>query len=125
MKKINLLFLSLAVVIFAGCSLYHVDSKDTTLDFYPPKESADQIVYIENVQKPHQVIGYVTVNTERRQWMSEILEKMKREAAILGGDAITGISSDSTGEWKRLPAQEIVGKAYIRANFRATVVVFK
>ncbi len=50
---------------------------------------------------------------------------MKREAAILGADAITNIQSDATGAWKKLPAQEVVGNGYVRANFTATAIVFK
>lgn len=109
----------------SGCSLYHVSSEETSLNYYPPKDSTKGIVYQEKIDKPHEVIGYVTVNSERRQKISEIIERMKRETAILGGDLITNLQSDATGEWKRLPAQEIIGNAYVRANFRATVVILK
>lgn len=47
---------------------------------------------------------------------------MKREAAILGGDAITDIQSDATGTWKRLPIQKTIGNAYVRSNYTAEVV---
>ena len=55
--------------------------------------------------------------------IKEGIEKMKSEAAILGGEAITDIQSDATGLWKRLPAQRTIGNAYVRANFTASVVV--
>ena len=57
--------------------------------------------------------------------MDQIIEKLKREAAVLGADAITDIKTDSTGTWKKLPLQHVLGNAYVRANFTATAVVFK
>ncbi len=87
--------------------------------------SYDDVIYIENLDKPHDVIGRIIVNAERRQRVSEVLDKMKREAAILGGDVITDIQSDATGEWKKLPAQQVIGNAYVRSNFSATVTVIK
>ena len=108
-----------------GCSLYHVSSQDVSDTYYPSKASIKDVAYMEHVTQAHDIIGVVTVNTERSQHMSEIVDKMKREAAILGGDAITDIQSDATGDWKRLPAQELIGNAYVRANFKANVVVLK
>lgn len=124
-KMTSLVILVILTAVSAGCSMYHVTSEETTLNYYPPKDSTKGISYVEKVDKPHEVIGYVTVNSERRQKISEIIERMKRETAILGGDLMTNLQSDATGEWKRLPAQEILGNAYVRANFRATVVVLK
>jgi hypothetical protein len=118
--------LSLFLILFlTGCTMYKVDSQDTASEFYPPKDSSQNISYMEDVTQPHEVIGTVTVNAERRQYMSEIIERMTREAAILGGDAITNIRSDASGDWKKLPAQQVIGKAYVRANFMADVVAFK
>jgi hypothetical protein len=114
-----------AILLLTGCSIYHVNSEDITTDFYPSKQFASDVVYLERVDKPHTVIGYVTVNTERRWTIDDVLDKMKREAAILGGDAITAIKTDASGIWKRLPAQEVIGNAYVRANFSCAVVVFK
>lgn len=108
-----------------GCSVYHVNSEDISTDFYPSKQSISDIVHVEQVDKPHEIIGYVTVNTERRQRMGDVINKMKREAAIMGGDAITNIRTDATGQWQKLPAQDLIGNAFVRANFTATVIVFK
>jgi len=113
------------VIFLSACSIYHVTSEEVTADFYPSKQLASEVVQLEKVDKPHVVLGYVTVNTERRQRLSDVIEKMKREAAILGGDAITEIKTNASGTWKKLPGQELVGNAYVRANFTATVVVFK
>lgn len=113
------------ILLTSGCSLYHVDSEEITTEFLPPKKSINDVVYIEEVDQPHEVIGYVTVNAERRQLMSEVMRQMKREAALMGGDAITNIQSDATGQWKKLPGQNTIGNAYVRANFTATVVAFK
>ena len=118
----SLLFI---VLLFSSCSLYHVNSQEVTEEYYPAKASADEVVFLEMVDRPHDVIGYVTVNAERNQKMDEIILKMKKEAAMLGADAITKVESDATGSWKHLPAQRLTGQAYIRANFRAEAVVFK
>ena len=124
MKKLSLLLI--ISFLTAGCSIYNVDSKNLTDEFYPPKRSANDVAYLENVTQPHQVIATVVVNTERRQAqrMDDVIAKMKREAAILGADAITDIKTDATGTWKKLPAQKLIGNAYVRANFSAAVVVF-
>ena len=123
----HVLLSTVCLLVFAsGCSLYHVMSEYTTEDFYPAKETSAEIVYMETVNRPHEVIAVVTVNAERHQLnMENVIAKMKREAAILGGDAITDLRSDATGVWKRLPVQKTIGNAYVRANFTASVVVFK
>jgi hypothetical protein len=121
-KKI--LALILLVLTTSSCSIYHVSSINTTDDYYPPKEVAE-VPYIENIEQEFNVIGIVTVNAERRQLISDVLKKMKREAAILGGDAITDIKTDASGVWKRLPAQKLIGNAYVRANYTGSVVVLK
>ena len=125
MNKRLLSLLFLVLLTASSCSVYSVDSKDLTNEFYPPKNSTADIVFLENIDKPHTVIAQITVTTERRQRMQDVIHRMKREAAILGGDAITDIRSDATGEWKKLPAQTVIGNGYIRANFTANVVVFK
>ena len=122
-KKI--IYMIAAMFILTGCSIYNIDSQDISTDYFPPKQSAADVVYLDEIYQPHFFIAYVTVNTERNQLISDVIEKMKREAAILGGDAITNIRSDATGTWKKLPAQQIVGNGYVRANFTASVVKFQ
>ena len=122
-KQFLLLFASL--ILFSSCTLYHIDSQDISLDVHPSKQSIDEVVYLETIDQPHEIIAYITVNAERRQRISEILERMRREAAILGADAITNIKSDATGQWKSLPVQDLIGNAYVRANFSASAVAFK
>ena len=119
------IFLITITFIFSSCSLYHVDSKDITTNYYPSKNSINDVAYLESIDKPHEIIGLVTVNAERRQTLEEVMVKIKREAAILGGDIITDIKTDATGYWKRLPAQKFIGNGYIRASFTAVVAVFK
>ncbi len=122
MKQILSFFL--IVLSASGCSLYTVNSEETTEDFYPSKSSASQILYLERVDQAHKVIGYVTVNTERTKTLEEVVDQLKREAAILGGDAITDVQTDATGFWKKLPGQRLIGNAYIRINFKAAVAAF-
>ena len=113
------------VFLASGCSIISVDSKEMTEDIYPSKSSKDQVVYLEEVNQPHKVIATVVVNTERNQRVSDVIEKMKYEAAILGGDAITDLRTDAGGIWKKLPVQKFVSNAYVRASFTASVVVFQ
>jgi hypothetical protein len=115
----------LVVLILSGCSVYQIDSNPETTVYFPPKKSPNDIVYLESLDKPHEVIGTVVVTTERRQALENILPKMQYEASVLGGDAITDIQSDATGVWKRIKAQSLLGNAYIRANYSAKVIVFK
>lgn len=123
MKKNLILFSTLLLI--SACTFYNVESEDATTKYYPSKKSADEVQYIENIKDKSEVIGYVTVTTERTQALESILSKMKREAAILGGDAITDIKTNASGEWKKLPAQGLIGNAYIHANFTASVVVLE
>lgn len=123
MKK-NIILWAALLFLTSACSIYHIDSEETTTNFYPSKSSPDQVKYVENVYQPYEVIGTVTVNAERSRAMNEVIEKLKKEAAILGGDAITDVKTNASGTWKKLPPQKFLGNAYIRANTTATVVVF-
>ncbi len=109
----------------SGCTIYQIDSKDSTEEFYPPKRSIADVQYLEQIDQPYQEIGVVTVTTERRQTLEDVLPKLKQEAAILGGDAITDIQSDATGAWKKLKPKKLLGNAYIRTSYTAKVLVFK
>lgn len=109
----------------SGCTLYQIDSKDMTQDFYPPKKNIADVTYLEKVDQPYIEIAIVTVNIERRRGLEDVLPKLKQEAAILGGDAITDIQTDATGAWKKYAPQKLMGNAYIRANYTAKVLVLK
>lgn len=124
----NLLLLSmllLPIVAITGCSVYSIDSKDTTQDFYMPKKSVEEVQYLEKVDQPSVQIGIVTVATERRQSLADVLPKLKQEAAILGGDIITDIQSNAQGKWKSVTFQKLLGNAYVRCEFSAKVLVLK
>ena len=123
MKPLRLYFLFF-LLLASACSFYNVKSDEATLDYYPPKSSKDMVTYIENVDRPHTIIGSVTVNAERNQDFNEILDKMKQEAAVLGGDAITDITQDAgKGRWAKMkPA--LFSNSNIRQNYNAKVVVF-
>ncbi len=111
-------------LLTTSCSVYHITSSNTT-DSYYPSTSIEDVVYLETIDQDHEIIGVVTINAERRQYLSNVIVRMRREAAVLGGDAITDIQTDATGTWKRLPVQQTIGNAYVRANFTASVVSFE
>ena len=123
MKKIFLLLSS--VVVLTGCTLYQIDSRDTTDNFYTPKTDIGQVQYLEKVDRAYEEIGVVTVTTERRQSLKDVLPKLQQEAAILGGDAITDVQTDATGTWKKIKPQKLLGNAYIRETYSAKVIIFK
>jgi hypothetical protein len=125
MKK-EIWFFLCAATLVTGCSLYRISSEEAGDNLYQSRNSANDVVYVEDLgDKAYEVIGTVIVNAERRQSMDEVIQKIKREAAVMGGDAVTDIHTDASGAWKKLPAQALIGNAYVRANFSAKVVVFK
>ncbi|MBI3602668.1 MAG: hypothetical protein HY209_07250 [Candidatus Omnitrophica bacterium] len=123
MRKIFLMFILAGIL--TGCSIYQIDFRNTSQNYYPPKTNIDQVQYMEKVDRPFEVIGVATVTTERRQLLKDILPKLKQEAAILGGDAISDIQTNATGIWKKIKPQKLFGNAYIRATYSAKVIVFK
>jgi len=124
MKRILFTFLFLAI-FSSGCSIYQIDSKETSQDYYVPKTSVDDVAYVEKVDKPYIEIATVTVTTERRQSTDDVIPKLKQEAGMLGADAITDVKSDATDLWKSLPSQKVIGNAYIRSTYTAKAIVWK
>ena len=122
------LFAILFLVVFtSGCSVYSINSKDTTDVYYVPKTNVDDVAYIEKIDdsKPYTQIAEVSVTTERRQSINDVLPKLKQEAGMLGADAITDVESDATDFWKRLPEQKVIGNGYIRSTYTAKAIVWK
>src|SRR5690348_4447799 len=111
MNRILFCFLFLAAL--SGCTVYQIDSKDASQDYFVPKTSVDQVAYVEKADKPYTEIATVTVTTERRQSQEDVLPKLKQEAGMLGADAITDVQSDATDFWKSLKGQKLIGNAYI------------
>ena len=75
MRKLILLFL--VIPLLAACSLYRINSEDVATFLYPEKP-ASEVVYLEDVKKPHEVIGFVTVAAERSKSNDTIIRKMKK-----------------------------------------------
>ena len=124
--KYFVLAVMLMTGFLCGCTVYQIDSKDTTLDFYPPKKSIEDVGYMEKIDRPYEEIGVVSVTTERRQSLEDVLPKLKYEAAVLGGDAITDVQSNSgIGTWKNIKLQKFLANANIRTKYTAKVVVLK
>jgi len=122
----NILFSLLLLTIFSsGCTVYQIDSKDTSEDYFVPKTSIDDVAYVEKADKPYTEIGTVTVTTERRQPLEEVLPKLKQEAGMLGADAITDLQNDATDLWKKYAPQKVLGNAYIRTTYTAKAIVWK
>ncbi len=123
--KHTLLAFILISIFSSGCTLYQIDSKDTSDTYYSPKTNIDQVEYVENVTKAYTEIGTVTVTTERNQALQDILPKLKQEAGMLGADAIIDVQSNATDFWKKLQPQKLIGNAYIRTTYSAKAVVWK
>jgi hypothetical protein len=123
--KRTLFSLLLLTVFSSGCTVYQINSKETSDDYYVPKTSIDDVEYVEKVDKPYTEIAIVTVTTERRQTLDDVLPKLKQEAGMLGADAITDVEVDATDFWKALPEQKIIGNGYIRSTYTAKAIVWK
>jgi len=122
----SFLFSLLFFAIFSsGCTVYQIESKDTSQDYFAPKTSIDQVAYVVQVDKPYTEIGNVTVTTERVQTMEDVLPKLKQEAGMLGADAITDLQNSATNFWQKLPGQKLIGNAYIRTTYSAKAIVWK
>jgi len=120
------LFIYPAVFLFlTGCSIYHIDSESVSSKIHDPKSSIGEVEYVESVSGPHEVVGYVTITAERSQDREKVLEKLRREAMTLGGDAVTDLSIKAPEGWEKIPAQKILGNAYIRAQYKAKVVAYE
>jgi len=124
--KTNLFLLTLGILILtSACSLYTISSEETSLNLYPQKSSINDVVYLETVNRPFELIGYATVNAERNQKINEIIEKLRYEAAILGGDAITDITQNfGNGTWVQI-RPKLFKNSNVRSNFVAKVIVLK
>ncbi len=94
----------------AGCTLYNIDGDQHTAVAQRSERAVDQIEVLEKVTQAHTVIGQVMVNAERRTERNEIVAKMKKEAEMLGGDAITNITQ---------------ANALVRVRYTADVVVYQ
>jgi len=121
----KVLVLLMIVGVTSSCSLYRINSEEVTDNVYAPKEDPGQVEYVEEVKGSYDVVGFVTVNAERCQNMDDVIAKMKKEAAILGGDAITNIKTDATQAWKKMPPQKLFKNGYVRANFTCTVIAYQ
>ncbi len=121
----HLLLAFLVLITFSGCSIYSIDSRDSSQEYYAPKTSINDVEYLEKVDKPYTEIATVSVTAERRQSLKEILPKLKQEAGILGADAITDVQSDAPDSWKWLKGQKLLGNAYLRSTYTAKAIVWK
>ena len=124
MRPILFAFLFLAI-FSSGCTIYQINSKDMSKEYYVSKISVDDVAYIEKVDKPYTEIAEVTVTTERRQSLNDVLPKLKQEAGMLGADAITDVQNGATDLWKSLKPQKLLGNAYIRTTYTAKAIVWK
>jgi hypothetical protein len=120
------LFTIVFLALFAsGCTVYQINSKDMSQEYYIPKTNIDDVTYVEKTDKPYTEIAEVTVTTERRQTLPDVLPKLKQEAGNLGADAITDVESDATDLWKKYAPKKELGNAYIRVTYTAKAVVWQ
>ncbi len=114
MKNYSFLFIAL-LLLCSGCTFYAVDAQEILFNASNQEENIDSIQYLEKITVPFEVIGHVTVNTERRNSMEEVIEKMKHQVMILGGDAITNIiQTDKPSSF-----------THVRTIYTGTVIIFK
>jgi hypothetical protein len=107
----SLVLVFAAAVFVSGCSVVRIDSEETTPDFHSPRRSAQDVLFLEKINKPGDIIGRVFVSVYNGRPIAEVIAKMRDEAAILGGDAITGIRSQP--------------ESVMRTRYMADVILFK
>lgn len=112
--KIKLLGLLAVSSMVAGCTFYNVNGEVIHYTARPDR-TEHEVQYLETVNVPYDVVGHVSVYTERRNSLEDVADKMKRQAAMLGGDAIINITVNE-------PAGTFTS---IRTTFTGTVIVFK
>lgn len=123
MSKLKYLIM---LLVFNGCTLYQINTEETSFDHHPAKTSKHEVAYLESVGQPHEVIGYVTINAERNQKKEEVVDRLKEQAAEIGGDAITNIKSDSLhARWVDHKVLGALSNANVRENYTADVIKFK
>jgi hypothetical protein len=121
----NILLLLLILVGFSsGCTMYQIDSQDATLEYYAPKTSIDEVMYVEKPDKAYTEIATVSVTTERRQSLESVLPKLKQEAGILGADAITDVQKEAPSSWKKIARWKFFGNAYLRTTYTSKAIVW-
>ena len=95
MKKIVLVVVS--GLILSSCSFYNIKSQQDSTEAVvvtQQKKSFTDVEYAPDVLRPYQVIGTLRVKTERNRDWDDVIRKMKMEAAVMGGDAVTDIILD-------------------------------
>mgnify|MGYP001346131973 CR=1 FL=1 len=125
MKHLTTLLL-ITVLSCTSCSIYHINSdQQVFLEDRNANRDPQEIEVLENVSRAHKVLGTIVLNTERNEDMYSILWRMKKEAVVMGGDAITNLKVNSTGFWEKVPFKKLTANAYIRANFTVDVVAYE
>lgn len=118
MKNVAIIFV--ASLILSSCSFYQVRSQDDSgFSLAEPKKSFMDVEYVSETKKPHQVIGTLRVNTERNRGMEDVIRKMKMEAAVLGGDAVTEVMPDPEAAKKK------ESNARMRVDYVGKVIVYQ
>ena len=84
----------------SGCSVVRIDSEETSFDINVPKNAADKIVFQDKIDGPYEIIGIVSVSAEKAKTLEDVLPRMRQEAAVLGGDVLTGISIEPEGVFR-------------------------
>ncbi len=125
MKHLTTLLL-ITVLSCTSCSIYHINSdQQVFLEDRNANRDPQEIEVLENVSRAHKVLGTIVLNTERNEDMYSILWRMKKEAVVMGGDAITNLKVNATGFWEKMPFKKLTANGYIRANFTVDVVAYE
>ncbi len=91
----NIVMILAVGLILSSCSFYQVRSQDDSgFALSAPKKSFMDVEYVPEAEEPYRVIGTLKVTTERNRGMEDVIRKMKMEAAVIGGDAVTEVMPD-------------------------------
>lgn len=92
----NVFLALVAGFILASCSFYSINSVDESSAPVMPdaKKSFFDVEYAPEPTEKYTVVGTVRAKTERNRDFDDVIRKMKMEAAVIGGDAITDVKLD-------------------------------
>lgn len=99
---------TLALLVVAGCAGVSVQSKQFLgLPSYPPSDPASVQILRDNVARPHQNLGEITLIPDSDVPVQKIEAKLREAAARMGADAAVIVSDRERPVGLNFPRREI------------------
>lgn len=109
-----------------GCAMVNVRciSYESTPRTPKPQDYVIEIVDLKDIDNPYKVIGEVDANAGKKHDTNDVLEKLKKAAKKMGGDALIELQSQPIGGG--VPYQGgMIYSGHIRDLWKAKVIVWE